>query len=458
MLLSAPFERFVEESPLTVMMRGIIENVFHPEKMDALFESAAESQYTRTLPFSTIAEVMGEVVFHVSPSVGAGLQAREGTLPVSRKAFYQKLNGIEGAISAAVVRDSAKELAPVVDRLKAALPSLLPGYRVRILDGNHFSATEHRLKELRTETAAPLPGQALVVYDPERKLAEDVVPCEDGHAQERALLDAVLPSVRLRDLWIMDRNFCTLGFLWGIIRRSGRFIARQHGNLPFRPIGKRKKRGRIETGVVYEQAVELTEPDTGKTKRLRRVTVELTTATRDGDTEIHLLTNLPVKDATAKRVANLYRKRWTIETMFQELTEHLQCEIKTLAYPKAALFAFCLALAAYNGLSAIRAALRSVHGEPQVENHVSGYYVALEISQVYKGMMIAIPDEHWRVFQNLTAAQLAKLLRELARQVRLEKYQKHVRGPKRPQPRRNYSGNGQHVSTARLLFQRMCSK
>jgi hypothetical protein len=57
----------------------------------------------------------------------------------------------------------------VIRRLRATLPPLLPGYRVRMLDGNHFSATERRLKELRTETAAPLPGQALVVFDPELK-------------------------------------------------------------------------------------------------------------------------------------------------------------------------------------------------------------------------------------------------------------------------------------------------
>jgi len=35
---------------------------------------------------------------------------------------------------------------------------LLPGYNIRILDGNHFAATEHRLLETRRETAAPLAG------------------------------------------------------------------------------------------------------------------------------------------------------------------------------------------------------------------------------------------------------------------------------------------------------------
>ena len=36
MLLSGPFENFVEASPVTVMMRGIIENLFHPARLDPL--------------------------------------------------------------------------------------------------------------------------------------------------------------------------------------------------------------------------------------------------------------------------------------------------------------------------------------------------------------------------------------------------------------------------------------
>jgi len=49
--------------------------------------------------------------------------------------------------------------------------------------------------------------------------------------------------------------------------------------------------------------------------------------------------NLP-KDVTAVECAELYRKRWSIETLFYEVTQTLQCEIKTLGYPSAALFAF----------------------------------------------------------------------------------------------------------------------
>jgi len=453
MLLNGPFERFVEASPVSVMMRAVIENLFHPERLERLFDETAVTQYTRKLPFATVAEVMGEVVFNVNPSINAALVERSGTLPVSVTAFYQKLNGIEPAVSAVLVRDSAVHLTPVIRKLGLRTP-LLPGYNIRILDGNHFAATEHRLLETRRETAAPLPGQALVVLDPDVRLAVDVIPCEDGHAQERSLLNQILPSVRVKDLWIADRNFCTLGFLSGIVRRKGRFLIRHHANMPLQLIGRRKLIGQSNTGKVFEQQARMTDPDSGRELKIRCITVKLNVATRDKEQEIHILTNLSKTAADALKVADLYRKRWSVESLFQEMTENLTCEIKTLGYPRAAVFAFCLALVAWNGMSVIHAALRNVYGEETVDENVSSFYLSLEIAQVYNGMMIAIPAAEWTIFQNLSTAKMASVLIQLAGKVSLAKFQKSKRGPKRQQPQRKYSGNGQHVATAKLLARR----
>ena len=89
-----------------------------------------------------------------------------------------------------------------------------------------------------------------------------------------------------------------------------------------------------------------------------------------------------------------------------------------------------------------------------MEENLSSYYLSLEISQVYHGMLIAIPPQDWEIFRNLTTAQLASVLKQLAGRVSLQKLQKHPRGAKRPQPKRKNSGNGQHVATAKLLARR----
>jgi len=452
MLLGQVFERFVQESPVSVMVRGLLEKVLCSHRLNELFESSAKTQYTRELLFSTVVDLMSLVVCGIRPSVHAADQASAEEIGVSVTSVYNKINGIEPNISAELVRETASLMEATIRHLKATLPDWLPGYRVKILDGNAIAATEHRMKELRQIGSAPLPGKSLVVLDPSLMLAVDVFPCEDGHAQERSLLVDVLPSVEAKDVWIADRNFCTIKFLFGIVAQEANFVIRQHQCLPWHPIDDFRSVGRIDSGQVFEQTILLSDND-GQLLRVRRVKVHLEQPTRDGDCEIFILTNLPSEVASALLIAQLYRKRWTLETLFQVLTESLCCEINTLGYPRASLFAFCIALVAYNVLSVVKAALRSVHGTEKIETEISGYYLADEIKGTYRGMMIAIPPEEWHVFKEMTFIQLSEVLKYLAGQVKLRAFRRHPRGPKKAQPKRTAPKNQPHVSTAKLLAQ-----
>jgi len=454
MLLGKIFERFANGSPATVMLRGTLEYALRPELLDQLFTATARQQYTHKLLFSTLVDLTSLVVCRIHPSHHAAYQADPSQVGASLRALYDKLDRTEPGLSAALVHHSAERLIPVVQQLHGGLPPRLPGYRLRILDGNHLAATDHRLKELRLLRAGPLPGQVLVAYDPQWTMITDVIPCEDGHAQERALLGEVLPLVQAKDVWVADRNFCTTAFLFGIAARQSFFIIRQHAqNLHWRLLGKRRYCGRSDTGAVYEQAVQL-EDEQGNILKVRRVTVELDEPTRDGDTELHILTNIPKEDADALVIAELYRGRWTIETAFGELAATLSNEINTLAYPKAALFCFCVGLVAYNVLGVVKGALRAAHGQEKVSKDVSAYYLATEIARTYAGMMIAIPEKSWGVFAGLTAGELGRVLKDLAMRVRLETLQKHPRGPKKPVIKKPKNNKQPHVSTARLLEKR----
>src|SRR5207302_3793822 len=168
-------------------------------------------------------------------------------------------------------------------------------------------------------------------------------------------------------------------------------------------------------------------------RTVRRVTLVLDQPTTDGDTEIHILTNLSAQEASAARVAEVYGKRWTIEGRFYEVTQTLNCEPNTLGYPKAALFAFCLALVASNAVALLKAALRSVHEEETVAQ-LSSYYMGLEIQGAYQGMMIALPPSEWECFRSLPVAALARVLRQVAARVKPAQYAKAKRGPKKPPP------------------------
>ena len=59
----------------------------------------------------------------------------------------------------------------------------------------------------------------------------------------------------------------------------------------------------------------------------------------------------------------------------------------------------------------------------------------MSVAQTYHGMMIAIPEQEWRVFSHMRAAEMVATLRELAQKVRLKAYRKSSRGPKKPRPK-----------------------
>lgn len=449
MLLGSMFDNFVKRKPYCVMARAALERMLAATRLDALFREHATVQYERELLFSQLIEVMARVVTRVDRSVLRAVEALHDVLTVTDEAIYQKLRGVEIVVSQAIVRDSFREAAAIQEKLKVADRSWVRGLRIKILDGNHLAATQHRIAELRTIWDAPLPGRSLVVWDQTTRLVRDVFLTENGHAQERTMLPELLETVEKADLWIADRNFCTLGFLFGLWLKRARFVIRQHGTLVGKPQGQPKLVGKTIHGEkVYEQLVVLTHE--GGERTVRRITIKLRQPTRDGDTELHIMTNLTVTEASAVKVGELYQKRWIIEGVFHELTMALQCEVNTLGYPKAALFAFCVALMLENTLAMLKNSLRAVHGE-EATAELSGNLLSYELQTTYEGMMVALPEEHWIPFGTMPLAKFVNVLKSLAGQVDLTRYRKHKRGPKKPPPPHEKYHNGGHASTFKIL-------
>ena len=460
MVFGGILERFVKHSPASVMVRGIFENVVTSDLLDRVFKETARRQHCGELLFSSVVNLLGLVATGVRKSVNDAYQAEKEQFTVSVISVYAKLQKVETAVTRQMIVQTARQLAEVVHHLAPRGQPLLRGYRTKIIDGNHLPSTEHRIAELRKTRSGPLPGQSLVVLEPDLMLATDVFPCEDGHAQERSLLPQVLETVQAKDLWIADRNFCTTGFLFGIAARKGSFVIRQHAStLTHELLGTRRKIGRCPTGMLYEQQMRVHHP-AGHSMVIRRITLELKKPTRDGQTAIHILTNVPKTVADARRVADLYLRRWTVENAFQELGQALNSEIQTLGYPKAALLSFCVALLAYNVISVVKSALAAAHGSAAERHTISGYYLAGEIAAAYHGMMIAVPAAHWkRLFGPMNAQELAAVLRSLAANVRPDRFRKNVRGPRKPRPPNRSSGaRNHHVSTARMLAERKPTK
>jgi hypothetical protein len=110
---------------------------------------------------------------------------------------------VEIEVSAALLRETAHELGQLIQQMGGQPPALIPGYQVRILDGNALASVK--------------PGQ----------------------------------------LWIADRNMCTLEFLTGIAQRQSAFVIRLHQNLPWQALSDLQWVAEVEVGQLWEQRINI---------------------------------------------------------------------------------------------------------------------------------------------------------------------------------------------------------
>jgi hypothetical protein len=450
-VLPAILDPFVEGAPAAVMIRIALDWIIQGTPFDRLFEQTAEDQYTREFALEHFVHVLLDVVCGHRPSTRAAFLGRHLQLIASLSAFYRKLNRMELAVTEEVVRQTARRARQLIATAGGSLPEPIPGYSARILDGNVLAGTDHRLAPTRTTWSACLPGKSLAVYEPASGLVTDVLLEEDAHTQERDLLKEV--PVEPGQLWILDRNLCVRTFLFRIQRAGAYFLARRHKTtLPYEPAGPLEPRGRCETGEVFEQAILVDDPEApGRRHRLRLIVLKLDRPTREGETEVVLVTNLP-EQVSALACCDAYRDRWGIEGHFQILTDLLHCEIPSLGYPRAALFGFAMSVVAGNGLAVLKGGLRAAHGA-EMAAEVSTYALVTEVAEVYRGMMIAVRPHRWPSLGDRPAAEVAAVLNRLAARVAVDEMLRSRRGPKKPKKPRSKGERYHHLATKKLLDQ-----
>src|SRR5262249_43029786 len=117
-MVATIFERFGQESPVAVMVRATLENAFSAPALDRLFVCTAEEQYTRTLLFSRVVELMTTVVLRQEKSRHAAFQRHREQVAVGISSLYEKLARREAGVSEALVRYSVERVEPVLQELE----------------------------------------------------------------------------------------------------------------------------------------------------------------------------------------------------------------------------------------------------------------------------------------------------------------------------------------------------
>lgn len=446
MSLPTAFAPFAEGAPCAVITRLSFEVLLDDEALRTLFAEKANAQYEREITLGNLVNVMLDVASGSRRSVRAAFLPRKEEIAASIAAFYAKLNRTETGVSEGIVAHTAKIAGKVIRAMKGEASEPVPGYSTLILDGNVLTGTEHRLQEMRRTRAAALPGKLLAVFECATEMIVDVLLHEDAHDNELKILPRLVIPKGVH--FLADRNFCTRWFLLKIAATPAFFTIRHHrGMLPLTVKGRDCRRGRCATGQVFEQTI-VVRGDEGSQHRWRKVRIVLDKPTRDGDTEIVLISNLP-STVSARTIAMAYLDRWRIEGHFQRLTQWLHCEVPTLSYPRAALFAFAMSAVAGQALALLIAAIRAAHGK-DVASNLSYMTLVDEIAGTYRGMMLALPPQRWRFVETLTLKQTACLLRDIARNADPARLRKTTRGPKKPRSSPNCK-NIRHLSTHRIL-------
>lgn len=434
--------------PVALMTRATHEYLFTDQFLNDLFDDSSLANYSRQFLFSDLVAVLTGVVFSTHPSVRRSFlnspttQAR-GTL----KCFYEKLQRVEPATNRTFVRATASKVSDIWGNSPLPHPEPIPGYRLKIIDGNHLEATQNRLDG---QSAAALPGQALAILGHASGLVLDVLPWEDAHANEKEVLAAYQLDLSEPDVVVADRQFCANTVMNLLNAQKAKFIIRHNASVGVHVVKERRSCGKTPTGQVFESRVRYAQTN----RVLRCVEVELDKPTRNGEKVIRLLTDLPASKASGRQVAQAYLCRRRIETVFWDLTVSLTCEVKTLAYPRSALFAFCVSLGVYNGLQLVKGAVAATHGAEVLER-LSGHTMSEEVGRMWDGLDLALGEPEWEELRGLSGEDFGRWLREAAEGMDLDYYRKTTRGPKKPKVKA-VEGEpiNKHTSTFRFLQQR----
>jgi Transposase DDE domain len=452
---SQRLEAAVEASPVTTLALGVLSWVFPPGSFQTLFGEYAPNQWDRKLTINAITWLMLEVATGSRPSIHAAYQADvrspNPTLEASDQALYQKYGRLEIKYSTAVVRASAQRCLLILASAMVAVPEIFgwEGYRIRVIDGTDLGGTEHRLGVLRKIRSAGLPGRFVVCYEPAIGLVTDVVASEDAYTSERVMVLDIINCGRANDLYVCDRFYCTADILFRLCDARAFFVIRHFDRIRVRVLKDLGDQGRVPTGSVSEQKIEVENTETGETRRMRLITLKLDTPTSDGDTEIRILTNLT--GVNALKVCELYRTRWTIEGHFSFLKNELNGEIESLGRPRAAIFAMCMAMVAGNALAVVKRALIEEHGS-DFWDRLSGYYLADELEKSSRAVDRLVGEAGWSDLAEKPAGAFWSWCKDVASKVEVRTFEKNKRrGPKKPKPKGLSGKRRPHYSTHRLL-------
>jgi hypothetical protein len=334
--------------------------VAEEEHLQSVFERWRGRCYQKIISFALIVHLIADALLEYAGSGRRSfVRAKERKeLEASVRAVYGKLGRLPISLSMAFLAECTDRLRPLYpESAQTQLPRSVAAFAVVVFDGKALKRVAKRLKALRGIPGGLLGGRALVTLDLRRGLAVAFHGHPDGDANDVRFVADLLPQVRQRipgpRLMMGDRGFCDLTNTPRFAEQGDHFLVRYHPKAPFYPDAARPGRqGKDGQGRVYSEQWGWL----GSPKNRKRFYVRVITLKRPGEEDLILVTDLLDADAyPAEDLLELYRMRWGIERMFQQVTEVFGLQGLIGGRPEATVFQFAFCLVLYNLIQLIRA-------------------------------------------------------------------------------------------------------
>lgn len=349
-------QELMRRSPLAGSVLEMSDFVLNDALLDSIFERCRGRCYEDELRFPGFVRLVRDALLRHD---GSGHKLfieleRKQANPVDESSFYRKLAHTPVEVSRALLRECSMRLRPLMPQDVCQLPACFDGFVVLAGDGKKIKNAAKRLKPTRGYSGKLLGAKALVALDVRSGLALAMSDSLDGESNDVPLLPALLEQLRevidqpMLSIW--DRQFGDTGTLEVLCRRAGdAYIVRLRKKLSFAAESREESYDAQGRKILDEIGLL----GTGKkARRVRRITL----LRGDDEDDVQVVTNLLDQERySALDVLELYRRRWGIEQVFQQVTETFSLQHLIGCAPQAILLQFAICLLLYNLMQVVRA-------------------------------------------------------------------------------------------------------
>lgn len=388
------FEReLMRRSPLAATVLETCDFVFDDTFLQSLWDQNRGRCYQDVLSFEDFLRLMRDALVHHGGSahrVFLDLE-RTGDQPCDESNFYRKLARTPVALSRALLREGTgrlRQLLPESAEPVAQLPACFDAYRPVVGDGKKIKDAAKRLAPTRGFGGRLLGAKALVAMDLRSGMALAMSDSLDGMSNDVPLVPELMRQLhRVVDgpmLSVWDRQFDDVATMRHLAARpgdafvvrakqtqavftvessvestdgQGRRVLDEVGVLGQGPKRMKLRRVTLFRGDDNQNGVGVTRKNNKAKggKKADAASQEKTSPEKSGAEDVVLLSNLLDREAfPAADLLALYKHRWGIEQVFQQITETFSLSHLIGCSPKATLLQFAYCLLLYNLMQLIK--------------------------------------------------------------------------------------------------------